>query len=53
MTAFLSILRGVLLLSQTCRPVKSRRAHRVFRNLLESIKENRQSAERMRTVGGV
>ena len=29
-TAFLSILRGVLLLSQTCRPVKFCRAHRVF-----------------------
>ena len=27
---FLSILRGVLLLSQTCRPVISRRAQRVF-----------------------
>jgi len=32
--AFLSILRGVLVQSQTCRPVKFRRAHRVFRNLL-------------------
>ena len=28
--AFLSILRGALLLSQMCRPMKSRRAHRVL-----------------------
>ncbi len=33
-TNFLSILCGVLLLSQMCRPVKPKRAHRVFRSLL-------------------
>ena len=30
LTAFLNILRGALLLSQTCRPVKLQCAHRVF-----------------------
>ena len=35
--AFLSILRGVLLLSQTYRAVKFRRAHRLFRSQLDSV----------------